>query len=86
MIELGDLVIDIVSGFTGVAISTTEYLQGCNRIGVQPKVDKTGVLPEIAYFDVVQLKVVKKSKTRRSTKNEGGPAYAQPNTKGIMGR
>ena len=59
-IQLGDRVKDPVSGAVGIAVSTTVYLHGCIRIGVQPeKTDKDGKLRDPQYFDQSQLVVVK---------------------------
>jgi len=58
IVELGDHVRDTVSGFEGVAVARTEYLNGCARVGVQPPVDKDGKLPEAHHFDEPQLEVV----------------------------
>lgn len=59
MVQLGDEVRDAVSGFLGVAISRTEYLNGCARISVQPPVGRDGKLPEYQTFDEPQLKIIK---------------------------
>ena len=42
MINLGDKVKDIVSGYTGIAVCRTSYLEGCDRIAIQAKVGKDG--------------------------------------------
>jgi hypothetical protein len=73
LINLGDEVIDTVSGFKGIAISKHLYLQGCARISVQPPIDKDGKLPETASFDETQLKVVEKQKIRQGFTDTGGP-------------
>ena len=57
-VKLGQEVRDKVTGFQGIAISITEYLQGCKRIEVQPKVDKDGKLMDMACFDEPQLEIV----------------------------
>ncbi len=62
MIKLGDEVKDMVSGFQGIAVARYQYLQGCNRIGVQPPVDRDGKLPEMATFDEPQMEVIEKEK------------------------
>lgn len=36
MINLGDEVQDTVTGFQGIAVSRHVYLQGCDRITIQP--------------------------------------------------
>jgi hypothetical protein len=54
-VKLGTQVTDKISGFTGVAIARTEFLNGCVRVGVQARVDKDGKVPEAEWFDEVQL-------------------------------
>ena len=72
MIALGSEVVDIFSGFKGIAVANHTYINGCVRITVQPKVKKDGTLPEEKTFDEPQLKVVKNKKI--SGKNDsGGP-------------
>ena len=75
MVNLGDQVRDMVSGFKGIAVSRHSYLQGCDRITVQPSIDKDGKLPESASFDEPQLEVLKAGKVRRTAAPEysGGP-------------
>jgi len=76
MINLGDEVKDPFSGFTGIAMSAHEYLNGCRRISVQPKVDKEGKLPEMQTFDEPQLRLVKPNVSASVTPREkrpGGP-------------
>jgi len=55
---LGKKVRDVVSGFTGVAVASHNYLMGCTRITVQPVVDKDGKLPETQTFDKPQLEII----------------------------
>lgn len=57
-IKLGQEVRDKVTGFKGIAVGKTEYLQGCNRISVQPKVNKEGGLVECESFDEPDLEVI----------------------------
>jgi len=66
-VYLGDEVRDEVTGFHGVAIARTEWLHGCVRITVQPKVDKNGKFIEPVTFDEPQLIVLKKVKAGEST-------------------
>ena len=75
MIILGDEVRDTVSGFQGIAVSRHIYFQGCNRINVQPPVDKDGKLLDSSTFDEPQLEVVFAGKaTRKATAvDPGGP-------------
>ncbi len=77
-ITLGVEVKDRISGFRGVAVSKHTHLQGCDRFGVQPPVNKDGELPDAQVFDEPDLEVVgdgvtkalKPEPVRRQT---GGP-------------
>jgi hypothetical protein len=53
-IKLGTTVTDSVTGFTGVATSRTEYLNGCIRVGVQP-VAKDNKIEDAFHIDEQQL-------------------------------
>lgn len=55
---LGDRVKDRVSGYMGVVVSLHRFLQGCDRLGVQPPVGDDGKLPEAQTFDSPDLLVV----------------------------
>lgn len=57
-IKLGQEVKDRVTGFRGIAVGRTTYLQGCNRILVQPKVDKEGKMLEGSAFDEPDIVVI----------------------------
>jgi len=72
MVKLGDKVKDTVSGFEGVAVSRHIYLHGCERISVQPPVDKKGACPEAQTFDEPQLKVLTKKVVKIGNRNVGG--------------
>ncbi len=85
MVKLGNMVIDTVSGFKGVAVIRSEYLQGCCRIGVQPKIKRDGSLPDLQHFDEPQLKVSQRNVARKP-RNPGGPAYAEAPEKKVSKR
>jgi len=72
MVELGDLVKDSVSGFKGIAVSKHSYLQGCDRISVQPPIDKNGKHPESVTFDEPQLIILKTKKVKSGSRITGG--------------
>jgi ribosomal protein L14 len=72
MVNLGDLVKDSVSGFKGIAVSRHSYLQGCDRISIQPPIDKNGKHPESVTFDEPQLIIIKKEKIKIGQKITGG--------------
>lgn len=71
-ITLGDKVKDTVTGFTGIAIGKTRWLHGCNRIIVQPEVDKDGKMVEYASFDEPQLEIVEYGAIAIGTTETGG--------------
>lgn len=71
-IELGSEVKCRVTGFTGVAIGRTEWINGCARVVVQPKVDKDGKVPEPQNIDEPQLEVTGKIDYNTQT-TTGGP-------------
>lgn len=59
MIKLGQKVRDKVTGFTGIAVSRVEFLNGCVQFCVKPKKQaKDSKMPAGEYIDVGQLKVV----------------------------
>lgn len=58
MIKLGDKVKDTVSGMVGIAISRTEFLHGCVRVGVQPQELHEGKPIEAVWIDEPQLDLV----------------------------
>ena len=64
MANLGDEVKDEITGFVGIAIARYSYLQGCDRMCVQPVVDEKGILPKEKTFDESQLIVVKAKKNQ----------------------
>lgn len=73
MVELGDEAVDTVSGFKGVVIGITKWLNGCTRVTIQPKCGKDGKLPESGCFDEPQLKVTKPIKRPEPDRSKGGP-------------
>ena len=83
MIQLGQEVKDIVSGFIGIAVGRHEYLQGCTRITVQPPVGKDKKLPESATFDEPQIEVIGKKKIvlAHGRKDTGGPMPYLPKSR-----
>lgn len=60
-VELGDEVCDSITGFKGVAVAITEWLNGCQRIMIQPKELKDGKPIEPLTFDTEQLIITKKA-------------------------
>lgn len=81
IIELGDKVEDIYTGFKGIAVAKTEFINGCIQIEVLPKVDKDNKQAEPLGIDEKSLKVISKKKKPVKKKSTGG-SY----TKGIIQR
>jgi len=75
--KLGDKVKDKISGFTGIMTAKVEYLNGCNQIGIAPKVDKEGKMRSVEYFDDIQVVLVGKGVNLES-KPTGGPQRDAP--------
>jgi len=77
MIQLGQKVRCIVTGFTGIATARVEYLNGCVQFAVTPqKMSKDSKYPEGTYIDAGQLEIVDEGilpKTKKKTKKEKDP-------------
>lgn len=75
-VKLGGIYRDRVTGMEGTAVRIVEFLGGCNRITIRPKVDKDGKLVDGILIPLEQAELVdagpaveaEKSKTRT-----GGP-------------
>jgi MinD superfamily P-loop ATPase len=72
--DLGDAVVDTVSGFKGIVTSVTQYLHGCEQCGVQAPMLKDGKIGEVYSFDRPRLKVVTKGKIKVGSRETGGPS------------
>ena len=58
--KLGDQVKDEISGLSGIAVGMNYWLNGCIRVGIQPKTKKGEfTIPETQWADSNQIKVVK---------------------------
>jgi hypothetical protein len=58
---LGSTVKDIVTGFEGMVVARTEWLNGCFRVHVQPTTLKDGKPMDAISFDVQQVEVQPKA-------------------------
>jgi hypothetical protein len=74
-IMLGDRVKDVVTGFAGIVIAETVWLNGCVRYAVQSDKLKDGVPTESVWIDKQQLKIVGK-KVELPLQDTGGPCPA----------
>ncbi len=78
-IVLGERVSDRMSGFFGVAVSRHHYLQGCDRVTVQPPVTGDNVLPDTKTFDEPDLETVGEGVSAAYPEehdDKGGPRFA----------
>ncbi len=79
MIELGNKVKDKVSDIVGIAVSRTEYLNGCIQYGVQPKLKKGATEINTWNIDEEQLDEIPKNKIRINKKTNGGQTMLRAN-------
>lgn len=76
-IALGKKVKDTVTGYTGIVVARTQWLNGCVRVTVQPPVGKDGKVPDNATFDEPQLKEIGKG-VSEGDHDTGGPLPFKP--------
>lgn len=84
-IELGDLVRDTRSGFTGIAEVVSEFLYQCRQISVRPEgLDKEQKMPAPQWFDEPQLELLQAGVVKPSARVmeagvavSGGPERAR---------
>ena len=70
-IQLGDEVKEIVTGFTGIAVTRLSWLSGCDMIRIQPPKNKKDELPEARDFDEPLLSIIKKQKVKIKKEEDG---------------
>lgn len=76
-ISLGDHVKHKITGFEGIVLCITTWLNGCIRIGVQPrKLTKEGKIGDVETIDVSELTILKKAFITPPTASPGGPTKA----------
>ena len=73
IINLGDKAKDKVTGFEGIAVARTEWLNGCTRIGLQSDKLKDGLPTDIHTFDEPQLILLKTRVVPIGSRDTGGP-------------
>jgi hypothetical protein len=79
-IELGDLAKDNITGFTGIVVARTEWINNCTRFTLQPQKLKDGTPIEQQTFDEMQLRVLKEN-VIRAHQVTGGPRPSPRRTK-----
>lgn len=71
-INLGDEVQDTISGFKGICVAITNWLNGCQRVSIAPQAMKDGVPYDPQTFDVEQLVIVKAAARNEPLRKTGG--------------
>lgn len=71
-VKLGDDAKDTISGFRGIVVAVTDWLNGGQRITIQPQKLDAGKPIDSHTFDVEQIEVVKAAKPVVK-KPTGGP-------------
>jgi hypothetical protein len=77
-IKLGAKVRDRITGFVGIAVMRSDYINGCVRYGVQGPMDKDGKIPEAYYVDEQQCEVLEEAVHEPAEAKRGGPAQYTP--------
>lgn len=70
--KLGDKVRCIYSGFTGIAVAKTEFINGCVQWNILPK-GKSDKMAEELSLDEKSLEVIKPKKKKIKKDDNGGP-------------
>lgn len=79
--QIGDQVRDKVTGFSGIVVARTEWLNGCIRLTVQPeKLTKDKGVAPTETFDIEQLLVTKAGKVapKPAERRTNGPMPSVP--------
>ena len=73
---LNDRVEDIITGFHGLVVGITLWLNGCKRLGIQsPNLNKDGIPRDVVWFDDSQCKLIRRGSKKPLSVDEetGGP-------------
>ena len=70
--KLGCKAKDTITGFNGVVIAVTEWLNGCVRATIQPQELKDGKPIDAVTFDIEQIEVINPVPIQE-VKRSGGP-------------
>ena len=71
IMQLGDEVKDIVTGFRGVVTGEVKYLTGCTQMLVTPKTGKENNPVDAKWLDIDRLHVVKAGAVKLTVKTNG---------------
>ena len=75
-ITLGCVARDKITGFEGVVVAITEWLNGCQRITIQPQKLDNGKRVENDTFDAEQVELVTPIEPQPEKTKSGGPSIA----------
>ena len=74
-IGLGDIARDTITGFEGVVVAITDWLNGCQRVSIQAAELKDGKPIDSVTFDAEQVCVVERAE-KITPSETGGPSIA----------
>lgn len=72
-VELGDEARCKVTGFQGIITSVAKCLTGCDRVTIQPPINKEKKMADALWFDVEAVEILKKHKVKTESVRETGP-------------
>jgi len=75
-VNLGDKARDKITGFAGIVVAITDWLNGCRRVTIQPQELRDGKPIDTYTFDAEQIESVIEQAAQESSKT-GGPC-AEP--------
>lgn len=76
-ISLGDKVKCIHTGFVGIAVARTEFINGCIQFNVLPKGDTKNKMPEDMGIDEQSLEIVSTKRKKKAIKRNTGGAMTR---------
>lgn len=84
-IKLGDKVRCKITGFEGVAVAKSEFINGCIQFSVVPKISKKepGLMPDPTEIDSHSLEVIPSKKKKIIKSETGGPNHRGRNVRGF---
>ena len=74
-VSLGDKAKDTITGYEGIVVAITEWLNGCRRITIQPQALHDGKPIDSHTFDAEQIEVVSVA-APVALKKTGGPSIS----------
>lgn len=72
-IKLGDKVKCTITGFEGIAVARTQFINGCTQFDILPKCKDKGKIPEAVSIDKQSLEVIEPPKKKPVKSSTGGP-------------